>query len=63
MFEGTLEFKQTIITCYERQKIVTLQLGELQRLKCRILQSNHVMLEPYGQKLFYEPIPHSLAIL
>jgi hypothetical protein len=63
MFEGTLEFKQTIITCYERQKIITLQLGEFQRLKCRILQSNHVMLEPYGQKLSYEPIPHSLASL
>jgi hypothetical protein len=27
MFEETLEFKQTFITCYERQKIVTLQLG------------------------------------
>jgi hypothetical protein len=24
MFEETLEFKQTIITCYGRQKIVTL---------------------------------------
>jgi hypothetical protein len=63
MFEGTLEFKQTIITCYERKKIVILQLGEFQRLKCRMLQNNHIMLEPYGQKLSYELIPRSLAIL
>jgi hypothetical protein len=26
-------------------------------------KSNHIMLEPYGHKLCYEPIPCSLAIV
>jgi len=47
MFEETLEFEQIIITCYERQKTITLQ----QRLKgpsVNYYKNNHIMFELYG---------------
>jgi hypothetical protein len=37
MFEETLEFEQIIITCYGRQKTITLQ-QKAQRPKCELLQ-------------------------
>ncbi len=58
MFEKTLEFKQAIITCYERQKTIVLQ----QKVpKAQVWAIVATIISTCGNNLCYELVPWSLV--